>query len=65
MGSGFSKMGSSFIHHELRYMERFKIREDGFVAYVVDENFITKVQYLHQLQNLIYALTGQELEIDL
>ena len=30
-----------------------------------DDNWICKVQYVHQLQNLYFALTGQELIINL
>ena len=36
-----------------------------FAEYNFDLDSICKVKYLHQLQNLYFALTGEELEIDL
>lgn len=52
-----------FIHEKLKYSDKFKIREDGYIVYVSNEVYITKIKHLHQLQNLYFALTGKELEI--
>lgn len=41
-------------------------KEKSFVTIRVNEmGFKVKMQYLHQLQNLYYALTGEELEVNL
>jgi len=32
-------------------------------AFYINEQFIANIQYLHELQNLYFALTGTELEI--
>lgn len=45
------------------------VRKDGYISiqanqYIMDEeNEIATCEYLHQLQNLYFALTGEELEI--
>lgn len=51
----------TFIHDSLRYSDKFKFREDGVLAYVSSEVYITDLKYVHQLQNLYFALTGEEL----
>lgn len=60
---GFTSLDENvFIHKELRYSDTFKIREDGYIAFVSREVYITKIKYLHQLQNLFFSITGEELE---
>lgn len=36
-----------------------------YQTWVLGDNLINNILYLHQLQNLYYALTGEELEINL
>lgn len=62
---GFILFGQGYIHETMRYNDLFKIREDGYIVYVVKDNYITKLKHLHELQNLYYALTNQELNINL
>lgn len=62
---GFIEFGQGFIHDKMRYSDVFKIREDGYIVYVSNNVYITKVMYLHQLQNLYWCLCGKELEINL
>jgi hypothetical protein len=42
------------------YLVRFT--SQFIVAYWIDSGFMTKIKYVHQLQNLYFALTGQELK---
>ena len=37
---------------------------DGLV-FLVNNGFLNHIKHLHQLQNLYFALTGEELEVDL
>ena len=37
----------------------------GEVQYSIDSNIVCEMGYLHQLQNLFYAITGKELEVKL
>lgn len=37
--------------------------EDGFLCGFIGNEIFTMIQYLHQLQNLYFALMGKELEI--
>lgn len=62
---GFIAFGQGYIHENMRYTDLFKIREDGFIVFVANDNYITKIKHLHQLQNLYYALKNKELEINL
>jgi len=43
------------------------IDEDGSYAFGTDtyDGYFTDIKYLHQLQNLYFALTGEELKINL
>src|SRR6185312_9286781 len=54
---GFEKHGEK---DEIRYYLNDFYFED--ISLKRDECFIANVEYLHQLQNLYFALTGQELE---
>jgi len=51
-------LNSNLKHFELRSWQ------DGYSVYD-NEHCITEVKYLHQLQNLYFALTGEELKIEL
>ena len=49
---------------EIEFMVRFKAEIDEDVErYVEFKNM--EIKYLHQLQNLYFALTGEELEVKL
>jgi hypothetical protein len=52
-----------FIHKSLRYSDQFKLRDDGVLVFVSSEVYITDCKYIHQLQNLYFALTGEELTL--
>ena len=47
-----------FNKHEVRLINEFNI------PYWIDSNFITNISYVHQLQNLYYALTNKELNYE-
>jgi len=51
-----------FIHPSLRYSDKFKLREDGVIVFVSSEVYISDCKYVHQLQNLYFALSGKELK---
>lgn len=69
------KCGFEKKQHKIDIFEMGRIRiwigsRGQFIAYLIEEDstnahFINSYQYLHQLQNLIHALTGKELEINL
>lgn len=58
---------------DIVYRYYFEFNLDVILAYEIDDNSIRigdswefgKIQYLHELQNLIFALTKTELEITL
>lgn len=66
----FSKLGMSYYslptrsgrkigYYTLKYGNRFKINSsDGSYSFI---NFRKEIIYVHQLQNLYFALTGEEL----
>ena len=59
---GFESNNSSsnfLTYYNERYDYRIEIHQDGDVWF--DE--LRKIQYVHQLQNLYFTLTGQELEM--
>ena len=43
----------------------FDLQERGSEWYWIEGNTIVELKYLHQLQNLYFALTGKELEVTL
>ena len=50
----------------LKNLEILKFELDKFFFFSTGKGLIhTNIKYLHQLQNLYFALTGQELEINL
>lgn len=51
-----------FIYNE-RGIIKININTIGLVSFNVGEIIFSTVHYLHQLQNLYFALTGKELEI--
>lgn len=75
---GFIKTGEEYSQSDDEMMPVYKL---GFFSIVLRDNEFrlwieieddafysfswTKIQYLHQLQNIYFALTGQELEINL
>ena len=61
------KFGFERVQHDVRYFRhgslRLKTHSKGyFFNYVISRTYI---QYVHQLQNLYFALTGEELKINL
>ncbi len=56
----FSKVTKSIV-----FTLKFDIKDDTFYAYEYRGLFLPhiKVQHIHQLQNLLFTLTGKELEI--
>ncbi len=58
---GFKKMIDDYF--ELNILNGFKLESDGFdvVQFVYGELYITEVTHVHQLQNLYWCLTGEEL----
>jgi hypothetical protein len=57
--SGFEK------ENDYWNLEGFKIWHDGKGFYHINSELLVHIDYLHQLQNLFYSLTGTELEINL
>lgn len=56
--------------YERKYTRRiveniFTFHFDGKDGYWIEGNTIVEVNHLHQLQNLYFSLTGEELEINL
>lgn len=60
------KFGFEWKNHAMR-LSNFYIRKQigGFMLYISNEthNIAINIKYVHQLQNLYFALTGKELEI--
>jgi hypothetical protein len=55
--------GQIFLQKYIFYI-RDDHEEDGWDIYEnVNDSFITTVEYVHQLQNLYFALTGTEIEV--
>jgi len=50
---------------EVRYYRDEEIHVGGWDSCTLGMVYISKCKYLHQLQNLYFALTGEELEIHL
>jgi hypothetical protein len=61
--AGFERNGEEFIYYERYYT--IGIGELFNVAYVGSDKVTVDCKHVHQLQNLYFALTGEELEIDL
>lgn len=41
----------------------FRYKFDGFISFCFGDLFVKELRYVHQLQNLYFALTEEELEI--
>lgn len=41
----------------------FRYKFDGFVSFNFGDLFVKDIQFVHQLQNLYFALTGEELNV--
>jgi hypothetical protein len=67
------KISDSFSYHfkanviptDILYLIKVCFYSDGKFMTVTVGNYDTKIQYLHELQNLIHTLTGEELNIKL
>jgi hypothetical protein len=57
------KFGFEFINHSFR-LHKFCINLKENEFYILTETHRVFLKYVHQLQNLFFALTGQELEIN-
>jgi hypothetical protein len=62
-GSGQFKDGTIII--ECCSNLEIRIIENGLCKYIMPLNKKVKIEYLHQLQNLYFSLTGEELKIEL
>ena len=67
LGFKYKKWDDHFIIKNGNYFNSIKKYDDGW-HYNTDESdatcyYLTTIQYVHQLQNLYFALTGEELEI--
>lgn len=71
--AGFTKIKDGFMSpdiYERKYTRvlvttSFEIETDGLDSYWIEGNTILPIKHLHQLQNLYFALTGEELTINL
>lgn len=69
--AGFGATHAADNVHTSYYSDDMKLELDfdhrhhdwGYRPFMGDETFGIGIQYLHQLQNLYHALTGQELEV--
>jgi len=63
---GFVKLGDLDFFYILEYEMNFKISSDlKMIAWYNLQLHNVKIEYLHQLQNLYFALTNNELNIEL
>lgn len=62
---GFDNNGVVWIGLNTDAQELQITKQGDVLIYDEDDNFIplNRIQYVHQLQNLFYALTGNELEL--
>lgn len=61
---GFEKEEHGFYEKEYCFFDLLNISENGFIIYAVLETYTIsqEIKYVHELQNLYYTLTGEELE---
>lgn len=59
---GFKRFPWGLVINELLFKDDLKC---SFLELEIGNGFRVKVNFLHQLQNLYFALTGKELEIEL
>jgi hypothetical protein len=62
---GFDKLNNKFMFDNLRWHIEKPCNYDGFLFCEGFKVLTEKIKYLHQLQNLYFALTNEELEINL
>ncbi|MGV6945062.1 hypothetical protein [Sphingobacterium kyonggiense] len=60
--AGFKHKGAGFYIHASSLLDLCNIGDDFFLVGLKGVS-LSKVYYLHQLQNLYYSLTGEELEV--
>ena len=46
------------------YIDDFVISLDGYVYFGIEEKYIRSIEFVHDLQNLYYAIKGEELTYD-
>lgn len=63
---GFEKVRyEKYAHNELNKLRAYPhVMKDGFGIYIMGSYTLPNIKHLHELQNLFFALTGKELEID-
>lgn len=49
-----------YMFHSFWYIN---FKRDGFCSFIAFDCFLKEAQYVHQLQNLYFALTGEELTL--
>lgn len=61
---GFEKVRyEKYAHNKLNKLRAYPhVMKDGFGVYIMGSYTLPNIKHLHQLQNLFFALTGQELE---
>ena len=57
-------LGGEYVYNERGIMKIY-INSIGLVSYKIGDIIFTTIHYLHQLQNLYFALTGEELQVNL
>lgn len=64
---GFIKVRyEKYAHNKLNKLRAFPhVMKEGFGIYMMGSYTLPHIKYLHQLQNLYFELTGQELDIKL
>lgn len=62
---GFEKVRyEKYAHNKLNKLRAYPhVMKNGFGAYIMGAYTLPNIKYLHQLQNLYFALTGEELNI--
>ena len=60
---GFKKKGTSFFIIIGSKLELLNVSNKDFVAYFKGSTINIKIKYVHQIQNLYFALTGEELTL--
>jgi len=65
--AGFVKRGDEYSIHDLDIDLDFTFGPDGLTPnpYYTGQTVVINIKYVHQLQNLYFALTGYELNISL
>ena len=62
---GFKKVKrQNVIQYENEYSLSHEFNQDGIFEFHIDDGTWIACKYVHKLQNLYFALTGEELEIE-